>query len=172
MFGILPQDALDLEDSFIANDILPSLQMYNRLQDYLSLIPANDEAFLEYALEVYPGLYSDGPSANPDYGVGWHLEKSFTYDAAEALERTGLLEGIIALYYPAGQPAANDNPCVLVPNCPPDFDNNGFVGVNDVLLALGDFGCAVSCTADLNGDGSVGVTDILLVLSQFGLPCY
>ena len=43
-------------------------------------------------------------------------------------------------------------------DCPGDFDGNGIM--NDVLVALGDFGCSGVCVADLDGDGIVGVTDI------------
>jgi hypothetical protein len=171
VFGILPQDESALEGAFTSNGIVQSLQVYNRLQEYIGLIPEDNAAFLEYALTVYPALYSDGPTSNPDYGVGWHYEKSLTYDATEGADRTAILEGIIALYYPDGQPATNANPCSLAPDCPPDFDNNGTVSVNDVLIALGNFGCFGACTADLNGDGLVGIADILLVLSQFGQPC-
>ena len=34
---------------------------------------------------------------------------------------------------------------------PEDFDGNGLISVNDVLIVLGDFGCAV-CAADLDDD--------------------
>ena len=63
------------------------------------------------------------------------------------------------------------DPCSLVPPCPADLDDNGIINVSDILMALGEFGCAANCSADLNGDGLVSVTDILLVLSQFGQPC-
>ena len=43
--------------------------------------------------------------------------------------------------------------------------------MNDVLIALGEFGCSGICVADLDGDGIVGVTDILNMLSGFGQPC-
>lgn len=65
----------------------------------------------------------------------------------------------------------NADPCSLVPPCPADLDDNGIINFSDILMALGEFGCAGSCSADLNGDGLVSVTDILLVLSQFGQPC-
>ena len=171
VFGILPQDAAALDAAFAAEAIVPSLAVHDRLQDYLGLIPADNAAFVDYALTVYPGLYPDGPGANPDYGVGWHYQKSLTYNAAEAADRTAILEDIIALYYPTGAPAPNPNPCALAPDCPPDFDENGTVNVADVLYVLGNFGCSGDCPADLDGDNIVGVTDVLVVLSQFGLPC-
>jgi len=171
VFGILPEDASALDAAYTAEGIVPSLAVYNRLQDYFGLIPTDNAAFVAYALTVYPNLYSDGPTSNPDYGVGWHYLKSLSYDAVEAAERTAILEDIIALYFPNGAPPANPDPCSLLPACPADLDDNGIINVSDILMALGEFGCAGSCSADLNGDGLVSVTDILLVLSQFGQPC-
>ena len=171
VFGILPDNDAALDESIVAAGLSPSLSVYDRLQDYLGLIPTDNADFVDYALTVYPNMMSEGPTANPDYGTGWHYQKSLTYDATEAAVRAATLEDIVELYYPNGQPASNPTPCTLAADCPPDFDNNGFVGVNDILIALGDFGCLTACTADLNDDGTVGVTDILLVLSQFGLPC-
>jgi len=171
VFGILPDNEAAVNAAFDAEGLVPSLSVYNRLQEYADLIPVDQDAFVQYALTVYPNMWSEGPSANPDYGTGWHYQKSLTYTAIEAAERNALLADIIALYYPLGSPLPNPNPCALTSDCPPDFDDNGTVSVNDVLVALGDFGCIGSCTADLNGDGLVGVADILLVLAQFGQPC-
>ena len=55
--------------------------------------------------------------------------------------------------------------------CPEDLDNDGLVNVNDILLLLGEFGCAVDCTFDLNGVPGVDVADFLILLGAFGLPC-
>jgi hypothetical protein len=55
--------------------------------------------------------------------------------------------------------------------CPEDLDNDGLVNVNDVLLLLGEFGCAEDCTFDLNGVPGVDVSDFLILLGVFGLPC-
>ena len=65
----------------------------------------------------------------------------------------------------------DDGSCTFAPDCPGDFDGNGIVGVNDVLIALGEFGCQGVCEADLDGDNIVGVNDILTILSGFGQPC-
>ncbi|MFT6443303.1 MAG: hypothetical protein ACJASM_002863 [Salibacteraceae bacterium] len=105
VFGILPQDTIALQQSLDQLDIVPSQTIYNRLQDYFALIPEDNAAFVDYALSVYPNLYTDGPTANPDYGVGWHYLKSLTYDAAEAQVRTDILEDIVEQYYPNGAPS-------------------------------------------------------------------
>lgn len=112
VFGILPQDSIALQDTLAQIGILPSLTIYNRLQDYFDLIPKDKTEFINYALSVYPNLYTDGPTENPDYGVGWHYLKSLTYDAAEAQNLTDILQTIINLYYPNGEPAGNGNPDV------------------------------------------------------------
>ena len=65
----------------------------------------------------------------------------------------------------------DDGSCEFPVDCPGDFDGNGVIAVNDVLVALGEFGCSGVCVADLDGDGIVGVTDILNMLSGFGQPC-
>ena len=57
------------------------------------------------------------------------------------------------------------------PACPEDLDNDGIVGVSDILVALGGFGCSNGCSVDLDGDGATTVSDILALLSVFGTPC-
>ena len=56
--------------------------------------------------------------------------------------------------------------------CPEDLDGDLLVGVSDVLMVLGEFGCTQGCsTGDLDGDGVVAVGDVLAVLSSFGEVC-
>lgn len=112
VFGILPQDSIAVQDTLAQLGILPSLTVYNRLQDYFSLIPEDNAAFVNYALAVYPDLYTAGPTADPDYGVGWHYVKSLTYNEAEAQLRADILQSIIDLYFPDGEPSGNGNPDV------------------------------------------------------------
>ncbi len=125
VFGILSQDPPAVQAALDAAEISPSLEIYNRLQEYLELIPQDNDAFVEYAQSVYPNLYDDGPDANPDYGVGWHFLKSLSYDAAEAAERTTLLEEIIDQYYPNGAPQGNTpDVCCVLNQMDIDFDGN------------------------------------------------
>lgn len=107
VFGILPQDAVAVQDTLTQLGVLPSLTIYNRLQDYFNLIPEDNAAFINYALSVYPNLYTDGPIDDPNYGVGWHYLKSLTYDVAEAQQRTAILQSIVDLYFPNGEPTEN-----------------------------------------------------------------
>lgn len=108
VYGILPQDAAAVEAALQAVNIPQSLAVYNRLQAYFDLIPANNAEFIEYALSVYTDLYTNGPTEDPNYGVGWHYLKSLTYDANEAQERTAILQAILNQYFPNGAPANND----------------------------------------------------------------
>lgn len=116
VFGILPQDSIAVQDTLDQIGIQPSPAVYNRLQAYFELIPQDNAAFEDYALSVYPNLYTDGPTADPNYGVGWHYLKSLSYDVAEAQQRTAILQGIVDLYYPDGEPTGDSAPdvcCVL-----------------------------------------------------------
>ena len=103
---------LDVQDTLAQIGVLPSIAIYNRLQAYFDLIPENNAAFVEYALSVYPNLYTDGPNDDPDDGVGWHYLKSLTYDETEAQQRTDILQSIVALYFPNGAPVDNGIPDV------------------------------------------------------------
>ena len=71
VFGILPKDSIALQDTMTQLGVLPSLAVYNRLQDYLKLIPKDKTEFINYALSVYPNIYTDGPIEDPEYGVVW-----------------------------------------------------------------------------------------------------
>ncbi len=118
VFGLIPTDSIAVQDSLVQKGVLPSLAVYNRLQDYIGLIPQDNMAFVNYALSVYPNLYTDGPTENPNYGVGWHYLKSLTYNEAEAQQRTDILQSIIDFYYPNGEPTGNgvvDVCCLLDP---------------------------------------------------------
>lgn len=112
VFGIIPQNAVALQNNLTQLGIQPSLTVYNRLQDYFDLIPADNAAFVTYGLSIYPEMYTEGPTADPDYGAGWFYLKSLTYNSSEAQSRAAILQNIINLYFPNGQPAAAGNPDV------------------------------------------------------------
>ena len=52
-----------------------------------------------------------------------------------------------------------------------DFDLDGHVGVQDILVVLSELSCIGTCTTDLNGDGSVGTIDLLALLTLVGQSC-
>ena len=54
--------------------------------------------------------------------------------------------------------------------CGADLDNDGIVGVGDLVAVLSRWGvCAAPCPQDLNDDGSVDFNDLLIVLSRWGV---
>ncbi len=75
--------------------------------------------------------------------------------------------------------ADGENPQILqqsltfqeVYECFGDFNNDGVIGIGDLLMLLGDFGCPADCNHDMNGDGSVTTSDMLVMLSLFGESC-
>ena len=50
-----------------------------------------------------------------------------------------------------------------------DANGDGLVDVNDLLLVVGDFGCAGDCAGDVDGDQQVTAGDILVVLANWTL---
>ena len=56
-------------------------------------------------------------------------------------------------------------------SCHADINQDGIVGVDDLLLLLSDFGCQESCVNDIDDDLVVTVTDLLMILGAFGADC-
>ncbi|MCH2134315.1 MAG: S8 family serine peptidase [Phycisphaerales bacterium] len=52
--------------------------------------------------------------------------------------------------------------------CPGDFDNDGVIGVNDILFIISAW---QTPDGDINDDGTTNVDDILLLLGAFGDEC-
>jgi hypothetical protein len=166
VFGILPQDSVALQDTLTQSGVLPSLTIYNRLQDYFDLIPEDSTAFVNYALSVYPNLYTEGPTADPDYGVGWHYLKSLIYDAAEAQARAEILQSIIDLYYPDGEPAGNGDPdvCCLLDTMHINMVNEEVTvtgGVQPYDISIDTTGAVVIVTV-VDFDGCESATQFII----------
>ncbi len=73
---------------------------------------------------------------------------------------------------PGGNDGAGETYVVFSPVIPGDLDDDGSVGVGDLLLLLGAWGpcpetCPPFCTGDINGDCTVGVADLLLLLANW-----
>ncbi|MHC4415289.1 MAG: hypothetical protein ACYS0G_08400 [Planctomycetota bacterium] len=62
--------------------------------------------------------------------------------------------------YGAGGPAG--------PPCPWDLTDDGFVGINDLLILLANWGPNPGHPADFNGDDFVGINDLLALLANWG----
>jgi hypothetical protein len=159
VFGILPQDSVALQDTLTQSGVLPSLTIYNRLQNYFNLIPADNAAFVNYALSVYPNLYTEGPTADPDYGVGWHYLKSLTYNSGEAQNRANILQSILNIYYPNGQPAGgNTDLCCLLDTLQINMVNQEVIvtgGVEPYQISIDTTGNVMTvAVVDFDGCGS------------------
>ncbi len=62
-------------------------------------------------------------------------------------------------------------PGVEPPTCIGDLNNDGAIDVMDILILLGDFGCAGSCIGDLNANGQTDAGDFNIMLGVFGSFC-
>jgi len=61
--------------------------------------------------------------------------------------------------------------CESPPPCPADFDRDCDVDTGDLLILLGNWGCAGSlCPGDVDLDGDVDTSDLLALLGNWG-PC-
>ncbi len=54
--------------------------------------------------------------------------------------------------------------------CPCDLDDNGSVGILDLLALLAAWGTDPGGPPDFNNDGTVGILDLLALLANWG-PC-
>jgi len=56
--------------------------------------------------------------------------------------------------------------------CIGDFNDDGTVGITDLLILLSAYGCSSNCgEPDLSSDGLVGTADLLIFLSVYGTDC-
>lgn len=67
-------------------------------------------------------------------------------------------------------------PCLVIPTdpeeCIGDFDDNGVVGISDLTLIIGAFGCVNNCgEMDLDGDGLVGMSDMQIFIAWMDTVC-
>ncbi len=62
----------------------------------------------------------------------------------------------------------NQGPGNICAACTGDLDNNGSVGVSDLLALLASWGPCKGCSADFDGNDEVGVSDLLVLLANWG----
>ncbi|MBL7941612.1 MAG: lamin tail domain-containing protein [Flavobacteriales bacterium] len=84
-----------------------------------------------------------------------------------------------ALMYP-GAPATGqgiDNDCsgTIDPDealpCVGDFNFDGVINISDMLLFMGNYGCAGTCFGDLDNNGTVNTNDLLIFMGLYGGGC-
>ena len=56
---------------------------------------------------------------------------------------------------------------------PADLNGDGALGLADLTILLGNFGCTVpaACSGDLDADGDTDLSDLTLLLANFGRMC-
>ena len=52
--------------------------------------------------------------------------------------------------------------------CPADLDNDGAVGITDLIMILGAWGPCAGCSQDLDMNDDVGVSDLIALLASWG----
>ena len=56
--------------------------------------------------------------------------------------------------------------------CETDLNGDSKTDTDDLLIVIGDFGCAtLTCIGDLDASDSVDTADVLFLLSAFGTDC-
>jgi hypothetical protein len=67
-------------------------------------------------------------------------------------------------------PLPNTCEITYAPTCQGDMNYDYTVTVEDIMIALSEFGCT-NCSSDIDGDDSFGISDLLILLSTFGSSC-
>lgn len=96
-WGIHPVGADDLSAAISAAGIESSSEIEDLLRRYRDLIPADNDAFNAYYLEVYPGQPKGG---DPDFGHGWFNVWSPLWNETHAEDTRTALDQILTTYYP------------------------------------------------------------------------
>lgn len=134
-----------------------------------------DDASCTFAITWYADADGDGfgnPEAPQDFcdepASGWVLNSEDCDDSNP-------------LVYPGapGNGEGIDNNCngvidpdeALSGDCLGDFDGDGIVTTNDLIMLLAEYECTQNCATDLNGDGNVTAADLLIMLTLFGTTC-
>jgi hypothetical protein len=109
-WGVQPDNPTTLRASIAAAGLQPSRAIYDRLLHYKSILPMNNQQFRDHAHIIYPGAISQGQS--PLYGQGWYYVWLPKYIDSCGTVAQAALQHIIDLYFPQGQPPADNSPPV------------------------------------------------------------
>ncbi|MBG81053.1 MAG: hypothetical protein CMJ39_10145 [Phycisphaerae bacterium] len=110
------------------------------------------------------------------YGAGLSSEDFGSVDVSNTVfcdnrDPDGLLQNIEGSWDDLGANSFSDN--CETPGCPTDFNFDGVVDVNDILIVLDLWGPCLDpddCITDVNGNGLTDCPDLLATLAAWG-PC-
>ena len=95
-WGVHPNKPAKLQESIDAEELPPSMEIYNTLKKYQSLVPDNKAAFQKFALQWWGGKEDE---AKRKYAIIWD-----SYDEAYAILIQSNVQNIIEQYFPDGPP--------------------------------------------------------------------
>lgn len=125
-WGVQPVNANNLKNAIAVAGLKPSVEIYDRLTYYKSIIPINNSQFQTHAHVIFPGTIGVGDS--PYYGVGWYYVWLPKYDTAQGDSALVAMQHIIDRYFPNGRPTPSsvininaNNKIDFYPNPASDF---------------------------------------------------
>lgn len=148
-------------DSFVQiintnSELLLTVDLNSGVDDIISLsTPLGAIAAMDFDEHSAAMFVADGGTAGTNRVYTLNLDTG----QLTLLGQSGIKEGMSGL--------------AIVPTvspCPADLDENGSIGLRDLLQLLSSWGPCQCCAADLDGDAVVGIADLLELLTQWG-PC-
>ena len=113
-WGIHPVNADLLRSKINENNLQPSDKVHSLLLKYVSLIPKDNEEFIEFFHDVHPGKDGCNCCPNPLYGCGWFNEWRDKYGKEHGNKAIDTANAIIDLYYPEeGCTGTNEVPLIV-----------------------------------------------------------
>ena len=102
-WGVHPDNATTLKSAIAAAGLKPSVEIYDRLMYYKSIVPRTNEQFQTHAHVIYPGTINQ--AASPYYGEGFYTAWIPIYNTAQGDSTVLSMQKIIDAYFPNGRPA-------------------------------------------------------------------
>jgi hypothetical protein len=94
---------------------------------------------------------------------------AFTFESFVDCNENGVSDTCDILNGLSQDQDGNDIPDECEGDCPADVNGDNLINVDDILVALGNYGGSGS--GDANDDGQINVDDLLIILAEFGSDC-
>lgn len=120
-----------------------------------------------WAWEVTSDAVTWTTTTNP---LRWGTVYSFRFDADAPPDKTNSTLGLFRPGSPSTLMAQTIGPEGAAVPCVEDLDDDGTVGITDLLTLFEAWGTDPGGPPDFDGDGNVGVADLLQILAAWG-PC-